>query len=270
MKHGDEQTGLHQINAGVPQGSVMGPALYILFTFDLPTTEGVLVGTFADDTALLATHESPVMASRMLQKSLNNISTWLKDWRIKANESKSVHVTFALRHGLCPAVNLNDIQIPQCEDVRYLGIYLDRRLTWKKHIFTKRKALGLKLRKLYWLLSRKSNLSLNNKLLLYKCILKPIWSYGAELWGTAANSNLEIIQRFQSKILRMVANAPWYITNSQLHHDLEVSTVKQDISDKIKSYAKRLELHPNELAKPLMQNASTFKRIRRRAPQDLL
>lgn len=119
-------------------------------------------------------------------------------------------------------------------------------------------------------MARKSNLSLENKLLLYKCILKPVWSYGAELWGTAADSNLEIIQRFQSKILRMVANAPWYITNRQLHHDLKIPTIKEEITDKIKSYSNRLELHPNVLAKHLMQAKTTFKRIKRRAPQDLL
>src|SRR5580765_7654605 len=65
-------------------------------------------------------------------------------------------------------------------------------------IFNKRKALDLKLRKLYWLICRKSQLSLQNKLLLYKSILKPIWSYGIQFWGTSANSNIEILQRFQS------------------------------------------------------------------------
>lgn len=270
VKHGEDQSGLHEIKAGVPQGSVMGPVLYLMYTFDLPTTKDVLVGTFADDTALIATHEKPEVASAKLQRSLNEVELWLKDWRIKANESKSVHVTFSLRQGSCPAVELNGIQIPHKEDVRYLGIYLDRRLTWRKHIFTKRKALSHQLRKLYWMLTRKSKLSLDNKLLLYKQILKPVWSYGAELWGTAAKSNLEILQRFQSKILRMITDAPWYITNNQLHHDLKVPTVREDISEKIKSYEKRVQRHPNKLASILMDRSKRiFKRLKRKVPQDL-
>lgn len=64
----------------------MGPILYLIYTFDLPTSDEVLVGTFADDTALIAAHDCPVAASDMLQKSLNDVSAWLKDWRIKANE----------------------------------------------------------------------------------------------------------------------------------------------------------------------------------------
>jgi hypothetical protein len=78
-----------------------------------------------------------------------------------------------------------------------------------KHIFTKKKQLGLTLTKMHWLLGRKSQLSTTNKLLLYKTILKPIWTYGIQLWGTASASNIEILKRFQSNILRIIVDAPW-------------------------------------------------------------
>jgi hypothetical protein len=54
----------------------------------------------------------------------------------------------------------------------------------------------------------------SNKLLIYKSILKPIWTYGAELWGTASTSNIEILERFQSRTLRMIVDAPWYVTKT--------------------------------------------------------
>jgi len=66
--------------------------------------------------------------------------------------------------------NLNGQHIPQRETAKYLGIHLDRRLTWQKHIFTKRKQLGLQLHRMYWIIGRKSKLSLENKLLIYKTI----------------------------------------------------------------------------------------------------
>jgi hypothetical protein len=77
-----------------------------------------------------------------------------------------------------------------------LGLHLDRRLTWHKRIFTKRKQLGLTVTKMNWLLGRKSQLSTNNKLLLYKTILKPIWTYGIQLCGTVFTSNIKILERF--------------------------------------------------------------------------
>jgi hypothetical protein len=52
---------------------------------------------------------------------------------------------------------------------------------------------------MYWLLGRKSKLSTSNKLLIYKTILKPIWTYGIQLWGVASTSNIEILEHFQSK-----------------------------------------------------------------------
>jgi hypothetical protein len=104
--------------------------------------------------------------------------------------------------GNCLPVKFNHQLLPQEEEeVKYLGMHLDRRLTCKEHIFQKRKQLGIKLRSLYWLIGRNSKLSLTNKLLLYKAILKPVWAYGIQLWGSTANSNLEILERFQSKVL---------------------------------------------------------------------
>jgi hypothetical protein len=77
-----------------------------------------------------------------------------------------------------------------------------------------RKQLWITLTKLYWLLGRKSKLSTGNKFLMYKTILKPIWTYGIQLWDTASTSNIEILERFQSKALRMIVDAPWYVPNT--------------------------------------------------------
>jgi hypothetical protein len=73
-----------------------------------------------------------------------------------------------------PAVHINNVQLPQEEDIKYLGLHLDRRLTWHKHISAKRKQLGITLAKMYWLLGCKSKLSTSNKVLIYKTVLKPI------------------------------------------------------------------------------------------------
>jgi len=101
----------------------------------------------------------------------------------------------SLRSGECPDVHLNGTIIPQSSTVKYLGLNLDRRLTWKTHIQNKRKHLGLLLRRMYWIIGRKSKLSLTNKLLIYKTILKPTWTYGIPLWRTAAQSHIDILQR---------------------------------------------------------------------------
>ena len=83
--------------------------------------------------------------------------------------------------------------------------------------------LGMKLRKnLLWLLGQTSKLSLENKVLVHKAIPKPVWTYGKPLWGVAVKSNIEIIQLFQSKVLRIITCAPWYISNEQIYTDLQI------------------------------------------------
>jgi hypothetical protein len=108
---------------------------------------------------------------------------------MEANGSKLIHVTFTTRRETCPPRHINSLQLPQEEDVKYLGLHLDRRLTWHKLIFAKRKQLGIDLTKMYWLLGRKLKLSTSNKLLIYKTILKPVWTYGIQLWDTDFNFN---------------------------------------------------------------------------------
>jgi hypothetical protein len=59
---------------------------------------------------------------------------------------------------------------------------------------------------------------------LLETILKPIWTYGIQLWGTASTSDIEILERFQSKVLRMIVNAPWYVPNSLIRRYLQSKT----------------------------------------------
>jgi hypothetical protein len=124
---------------------------------------------------------------------------------------------------------MNNEQLPSADHVKYLGLHLDSKLTWRHHIFTKGKQLGLALTKMYWLLGRCSRLSLSNKLLLYKSILKPIWTYGIQLWGTASTSNIDILERFQSKTLRLLVDAPWYVPNHRIRRDLQMPSVTEEI-----------------------------------------
>jgi hypothetical protein len=105
---------------------------------------------------------------------------------------------------------------------------IDSKLTWKQHIARKRKQINITIKQLNWLLGRTSNLAIENKLLIYKTIIIPIWKYGLELWGCASKSNISIIQRSQSRILRMIVDAPWYVSSATLHADLGISYV-QDV-----------------------------------------
>lgn len=257
------------IESGIPQGSVLGPVLYTIFTSDMPIGNNLTTATYADDTAILSSNENPVEASTKLQTQLNEIEKWLIKWNIKVNTEKSAHVTFTLRKGDCPTLYLNGDPIPKSSKVKYLGLHLDKRLTWKHHVKAKREHLNIKTKKMYWLLGPKSELSLENKLILYKTILKPVWTYGLQLWGTTSNSNIEILQRYQSKTLRLIVNAPWFVNNKIIHNDLKVCTVKYEINACSERYLNRISNHPNLLAITLLDDSNEVKRLKRYHVLDL-
>lgn len=259
----NETSALFSINAGIPQGSVLGPVLYTLYTSDMPTTDATTVATYADDTAILSVDSSPINASRTLQIAINQLEDWFSIWNIKVNPEKSAHITFTLRRDNCTPITLNNCTIPRKDSVKYLGLHLDRRLTWEKHIKAKKEQLNLKNRKLYWLMNPKSQLSLENKVTIYKTILKPVWTYGIQLWGTASHSNIEILQRYQNKTLRYITNAPWYMTNYSIHKDLQIATVKEEINTVSHRYLQRLSDHCNPLAIALLDDTYDTRRLKR-------
>jgi hypothetical protein len=92
---------------------------------------------------------------------------WTGKWRIKLNESKSVHIDFTNKIKQQP-IFINGAKVPYANIAKYLSMTLDAKLWWKEHIKKKRDELNIKFRKMYWLLGRNSELSVHNKLTLYK------------------------------------------------------------------------------------------------------
>jgi hypothetical protein len=116
----------------------------------------------------------------------------------------------------------------------------------------KRKQFDLKTGEIYWLIGKHFTLSLENKLIIYKTVLKAVWTYGIELWGCATKSNITVIQRYQSKLLRTITNAPWYVSNQTLHSDLHIPHVCKVFGERTATHHTILDSHPNPLMEPLV------------------
>ena len=195
VKYTDAITTTFPIEAGITQGNVLGPLLFSIYTADLPISTGITIATFADDTALLASHANPTTASSSLQRGLGSMEKWFHKWSFK------IKITLF-------------------------------------------------------------------KITLYKAVIKPVWTYGIQLWGTASNSNIEILQRFQSKTLRSLLNAPWYVTNETIHRDLKIPTVKDEIHKSRSRYNTRVNNHHNPLVTQLLDTTDQIRRLKRKYPLD--
>jgi flagellar biosynthesis protein FlhB len=135
--------------------------------------------------------------------------------------------------------------------------------------FFLKKTIQLKVRNMNWLINRKSQLSLENKITIHKTIIKPVWTYGIELWGCSKPPNKNILQTFQSKTLRKLANALRYISNVTLHNDLRIPYV----TEVIRTYAKKHKYRTaqnNQLIRDLFNQPEIGRRFNRMWPEDLI
>jgi hypothetical protein len=98
--------------------------------------------------------------------------------------------------------------------------------------------------------------------------VKTCIQWHAQLWGTASTSNIEIQERFQSKALRMIVDAPWYMANTVIRRDLQILTVTEEIHRYSSQYSACLSTHPNVLIVNLIELPDN-RRLRRHLPNDL-
>jgi hypothetical protein len=190
----------------------------------------------------------------LIQEHLSLIEGWLNKWKMEVNKSKSTQTTFTLRKGSCSPMQINHINIPLKEQAKYPGLTFDCKLNWKQHTIEKRKQMNQNTQRTQLAHRKiKSYLSIDNKLLIYKTVIKPICTYSIELWGAASKTNITIIQRAQSKILRSIKNAPWYVSNFTLHKDLKTPYITETIRENSTNHYNTLENHSNPLLQPLLQ-----------------
>jgi uncharacterized protein YeeX (DUF496 family) len=137
---------------------------------------------------------------------------------------------------------------------------------FKKNVMSSTSSSG----KMYWLLGRNSELSVHNKIVVYKQAIRPVWSYGIHLCGCASESNIQAIQRYQNKVLKCIVNTLWYIRNSDLHRELEIETVTDIIAKFAKSHENRLQDHINIEAPRLLNVNNITRRLKRKKPFELV
>jgi hypothetical protein len=173
IRYGSDTSSIGSISARISQGGILSPILFNIFTADQPITINTSVVDYADDKEIISMNDNPIIATANLQTHLDLMKNWYTKWRFKLNHNKSIHTTFTLRPALSPEVTLYSAPISSSPTVKYLGLTLDKRLTWAHHIRTKRLSLNNRFRILKPLISNKHT-SPNIKLLIYKLLLKPI------------------------------------------------------------------------------------------------
>ena len=193
---------------GVPQGSILGPKLFILYVNDIANVSSLLrFVLFADDTNIILSGDDAKEISNTLSIELDKLNSWFAVNKLSLNVSKTNYMIFGnkkIDKDMNIRVGINGISIDRVYNTHFLGVTIDDKLNWKEHI----KMIQSKLSKTTAIIYKASHVLTERALYILYCSLAlPYMSYCAEIWGNTYRTNVLPVFIKQKRLLRIVCRA---------------------------------------------------------------
>jgi len=214
VTYNNVKSSMKHVNCGVPQGSILGPLLFLIYINDL---ESVCVNTFpilfADDTNIFMSGKDTRELEIKMNDELIAISKWLKVNKLSLNVKKTHYMIFSPKRILNQEINLQieGYPINRVKSTKFLGVFIDEKLNWKSHISH---VCGKISRGIGIILKGKNMLNRDALVTLYYSFIYPYYIYGNYVWGRANATTLKPLILIQKKCVRIICNVkPRYHTN---------------------------------------------------------
>lgn len=230
------QSGFRTVNCGVPQGTVLGPVLFLIYLNNLFAIEskGHII-SFADDTAIYYEAENWPELKHKVEEDLPKILEWFKFKLLTLNVDKTMFVPFGMYKNSIPDMDVLRIQmktpintelfeIKKTNNIKYLGIYIDCHMRWDIHVNYVLK----KLRKIIHMFKYiRDALNINYLIILYKALVESHLTYGIVGWGGILNVHLHRLDIMQKRILKIIFNKPVIYSSDELFHESNLLDIRQ-------------------------------------------
>ena len=211
------------IDIGVPQGSVLGPILFLIYINDLSSCSNFEATLYADDSVLTLSHKDVTTLQTNLDSELPKIELWLQCTQLSLNTGECSYLFFTKNK---KEINLtiNNQKINQSDCVKYLGVYLDDRLSWCRHIdyiVTKMSSATGALCKLRPYIPQSALFA------VYYSLVYSHLVYGIIFWGNTTKTSLSKLQIKQNRIIKLICNNSYQRTKLKpLYEKLQALNIK--------------------------------------------
>ena len=219
------------ITCGVPQGSILGPTLFLLYINDVykssPHAHFIL---YADDSNLFFRHKNLAELIRLATAELSNIYNWFRINKLSVNLKKSHFIVFSIKspkHVILPDnITTEKYTISRTNKTKFLGIIIQDNLSWTSHICE----ISKKISKTIGILYRgRHKLSPSHLKLLYNSLVLPYLTYCNLAWGNSTLTEINKLLLLQKKVIRIISNSSYAAHTNPLFHDYELLKA-QDIN----------------------------------------
>ena len=223
---------MEEIKCGVPQGSCLGPLLFLIYINDLPfALKNSEVTMYADDTSISYSSKNIEELNETLNSDLDSLKQWLEGNKLSLNVIKTQAMVIGSRPNIkkisdklvpTPSFAIGNSHIDVVDNAKYLGVQLDKHLVWDEHT----KALRSKIsRSLGFLKYAKKLLPKHTLSQMYRGIVEPHFRYCCSVWGSCGESRLLMLQKLQNRAARMVTNSSYDAAAANLIKELKWPTV---------------------------------------------
>ena len=207
------------ITSGVPQGSVLGPLLFLIYINDITDDLASLPLIYADDTTLLEIVDDPVVSAGRLNSDLHKISVWADKWLVTMNPVKSRNVIFSLKRNkqVHPPLFLGSNIVKDVESHTHLGLTLQSSMSWRKHIVWVFEKASKQLNMLKFVRFKVDRSILTS---LYKSLIRPLMEYGDVIWNNCYDCDSALLDGVQYEAARLVTGAIKGTSSARLYKEL--------------------------------------------------
>ena len=225
----DVNSSLMNIEFGVPQGSILGPLLFLIFINDLPEATNFFIRLFADDTFLCSQNDDIFALESEVNIELNKVFIWLASNKLTLNISKSKYMLFSNKTKIDRNLNIkiNENRLENCVSYKYLGVIFDCNLNWKSHIDRVRE----KVNKACGALSKlRHYVDLDTLKNVFYALVHSHLRYGVVVWGNAAENDIKPLHSLLNRVVRIMTFAPFGIGTQPIFEYLKILNLTQIFS----------------------------------------